>query len=110
MPFRELRVSPRPASCSADDVSRRKVALYAAAGGAALVVLISAILAVKLLPHPNGDGALFASPRAACSYTGALTKYSKIIRQAPSNSTCRPRPCSTAGLPCCVIVGTLNGV
>jgi len=51
-------------------VSRRKVVLYAAAGGVALVVLISAILAVKLLPGPS-DGALFASPRAACSYSGA---------------------------------------
>ena len=44
--------------------------MYAAAGGAALVVLVAAILAVKLLPRPS-DGALFASPRAACSYTGA---------------------------------------
>jgi hypothetical protein len=47
------------------------VALYAAAGGAALVVLISLMLAVKLLPRPS-DGTLFASPRAACSYTGML--------------------------------------
>ena len=65
-----LRLSPLHATRSADDVSRRKVALYAAAGGAALVVLISAILAAKLLPGPS-NGALFASPRAACSYTGA---------------------------------------
>ena len=57
-------------ACSEDDSSRRKVAMYAAAGGAALVVLICLILAVKLMPRPN-NGTLFASPRAACSYTGA---------------------------------------
>ena len=82
---------PLAVTRSADDTSRRKVAMYAAAGGAALVVLISAILAVKLLPQPS-DGTLFASPRAACSYTGEDAARLRMASSGPFLIPDRPSP------------------